>query len=126
MRRKLLPVLTVVMVLSLATSAWAGAVLRVNHALASAGMVELVICGAEGAETVTLDRDGNRIDPAGPGACGHCADCLLSPAINLPDAAGLDIPSTLSPDRIRINVAQGAAQTVARTRARDPPAETES
>lgn len=114
------------MVLGLATSAWAGSVLRVSHALASVGMVELVICGADGAETIALDRDGNRIDPSYADDCSHCSDCLLTPMDCLPERAGLYIPSNLLPVRNSASVAQGAAQTVTRARARGPPAETES
>ncbi|WP_166131208.1 hypothetical protein [Maritimibacter fusiformis] len=97
-----------------------------SHALASIGMIELVICGTDGAETIALDRDGNRIDPSDAEDCGHCSDCLLTPMDSLPEMAGHDIPSNLLPVRNSVSVAQGAAQTVARARARGPPAETES
>ncbi|WP_281841877.1 hypothetical protein [Sinisalibacter aestuarii] len=47
------------------------------HALTAAGSRTIVICGTAGeAETITLDRNGDRVE--NPVAdCVHCADCTL-------------------------------------------------
>lgn len=120
----MIPILPFFLMLSLAASAWADSVLRVSHALASLGAVELVICGMDGAETITMDRDGNRIDD--PGAdCDHCADCMVPPMVDLPQTGGVAIPCNLLPVRHCVSEAQGAAQTVVRSRARGPPTRTE-
>jgi hypothetical protein len=120
----MIPFLPFFMMLSLAASAWADSVLRVNHALASYGAVELVICGMDGAETIVMDRDGNRIDDPGVN-CDHCADCMVPPMASLPETAGAALPCNLLPVRHDASVALGVAQCVLRSRARGPPARTE-
>lgn len=69
--------LSLVLVLSLLLGAGVGGFQRSAHGLAAAGQVTLVICGAKGAETVTLDRHGNVTDPEA-NACLHCPGCLTA------------------------------------------------
>lgn len=67
--------LSLVLVLSLILGAGVGGYLRTAHEIAAAGQVTLVICGESGAETLTLDRDGNVVETQG-GACAHCGACM--------------------------------------------------
>lgn len=71
------------LVLALLIGAGVGGYLRTAHAMTREGMQTLVICGTHGAEEVTLDRDGNPVDP-GMQWCDHCADCSLIPLFDVP------------------------------------------
>ncbi len=51
------------------------------------GAVEMVICGADGPQTVVLDPSGNPVDPAAK--CCECLDCLLITALVDPAKAPL-------------------------------------
>ncbi|NVO25380.1 hypothetical protein [Donghicola mangrovi] len=75
--------LSLVLVLSLMLGAGVGGYLRTAHEIAAAGQVTLVICGKSGAETLTLDRDGNAVDPQGR-TCAHCGACLGVADVSLP------------------------------------------
>ena len=56
----------------------------------AAGVTEMVICGAEGAETIWLDRDGNLTEAPTP--CCACLDCVTLTAGTLPDPVALPQP----------------------------------
>ena len=45
--------------------------------LAQNGLSTVVICSDEGAETITLDRSGNPVDPPSMPDCSHCPACML-------------------------------------------------
>lgn len=82
MKRFLSPLLTLLIVLGLMLSTASSAAMRSAQAIAGAGQQTIVICGASGAETVTLDRHGQPVAPS-PATCRHCADCMV-PALVLP------------------------------------------
>lgn len=77
MKRILIPATASLLAVCLTLSALADGYVRTAHAVAKAGQTTLVICGQDGASTVTLDRDGN---PVAPATCAHCADCTVVPA----------------------------------------------
>ncbi|MCW9041817.1 MAG: hypothetical protein OQK05_00620 [Pseudopelagicola sp.] len=49
--------------------------------------IQIVICGANGVQTITVDADGNLISEAGgegaPSTTGHCPFCIVGPALEL-------------------------------------------
>ena len=49
--------------------------------------IQIVICGANGVQTVTIDADGNLISEAGeegaPSTTGHCPFCIVGPALEI-------------------------------------------
>ncbi len=85
--------LCLILALCLSAGAYADGALRLSHVLAQSGLTQAVICGANGAEAITLDRNGNPTDPA-PSECRHCADCQLVPLVSLDAAASLSAPRT--------------------------------
>ena len=85
MKRALIPVFGLLLTASLVLSAAAGGYLRTAHEIARAGQSDIVICGEFGTRTITLDRNGNPVEPA-PSACGHCSDCTLAAFAVLPQA----------------------------------------
>ncbi|MCB1339880.1 MAG: hypothetical protein KDK24_02200 [Pseudooceanicola sp.] len=107
-------------VLSLAVAPMAGASMRVEHALARADQVVMVICSGSGTETVILDRSGNPVTPVED--CRDCAACTLHLGDAMP-AAGSVLAGT-------IRAAETAATATALVRvfqprrpdARGPPA----
>lgn len=82
------------LVLNLLGSAAFAGYARTAHGLAMAGAVTLVICASgEEAQSVTLDRKGAPIDPAGQ-TCSHCDMCLPLAATKPREAAlaARDVP----------------------------------
>ncbi len=86
------PLRSALITLTLAFAMAAGAVVH-GMALAApprhlSGLHEIVICAAGSAETViTLDAQGNRVDPAGEDCAPlPCPDCLSTVAFALPPA----------------------------------------
>lgn len=69
---------SLLLVVSLLLAAGTSGFLRTTHAIASEGIETIVICGSEGAETITLDLNGTPVPPASE-QCLHCADCNLPP-----------------------------------------------
>lgn len=114
------PLIALLLVLSLLLSAGSSGFLRAAHAVARAGQQTLVICSETGAETITLDRDGNPVSPATP--CAHCADCTVPAAVLFAAVPTTARPAAqsrrLSPPLVRrLN-----AIPVDPSRARGPPA----
>lgn len=81
MTRLLFHILSVVLTLSLILGTGVGGYKRMSHAMASAGMTEIVICSSDGASAIQLDRNGNEVDAGSTGICAHCADCSLVPIV---------------------------------------------
>ncbi|MGJ8561658.1 MAG: DUF2946 family protein [Litorimonas sp.] len=75
--------LILILALGLVLGAGIGGYKRTAHAVARAGMTQIVICATDGAETVQLDRDGNAVAPSSTTDCAHCADCSLVPLATL-------------------------------------------
>lgn len=113
--------LSLILALSLVLGAGVGGYLRSAHALAAAGQVSLVICGEGGAKTVTLDRDGNAVDPQG-GACAHCSACLGTADFMLPVLARLDAPIVARRDVEPVTARLSPSQDRRASPSRDPPA----
>lgn len=55
--------------------------------LRSEAGIQIVICGANGVQTVTIDADGNLISETGeegaPSTTGHCPFCIVGPALEI-------------------------------------------
>ena len=80
--------LSLLLAVSLMLAAGVGGALRTDHAIAESGLETIVICGSEGAETVTLNREGAPVSPA-TDQCPHCADCTLTPIAALAPVPGV-------------------------------------
>ncbi len=112
--------LCMILVLCVGSAAYAGAGARLTHAASRQGMVDIVICGAQGAQTVTLDASGRPVSPSKM-RCDHCADCQLTAfaplgaAANVADAF-LRAPKVQSDARHLL-----PAQTLRMAEARAPP-----
>ncbi|MCV2881257.1 DUF2946 family protein [Actibacterium sp. XHP0104] len=86
--------LSLLLALCLMMAAAAGGSLRTAHALSQAGQMSIIICGNNGVEEITLDRNGNPVTPAPAGECDHCADCSLVPLAALPAVTAGAVPAT--------------------------------
>ncbi|NHX27510.1 hypothetical protein HA397_26535, partial [Escherichia coli] len=84
--------LSLLLALCLLLAAAAGGLLKTSHALSMAGQMSIVICGQDGVEEITLDRNGNPVEQDTGIACGHCADCSLIAFATLPDANAAAVP----------------------------------
>ncbi|WP_353531659.1 hypothetical protein [Cognatishimia sp. WU-CL00825] len=89
MRRILCLVPSFLLIASICVSAMAGGYLQTSHEIARAGHATIVICGEGGVQAVTLDRDGNPVQPAKT-SCGHCADCFTTPLFDVPALAQIN------------------------------------
>ena len=117
--------LCLILALCLSAGAYADGALRLSHVLAQSGLTQAVICGANGAEAITLDRNGNPTDPA-PSECRHCADCQLVPLVSLDAAALLSEPRTRF-TQLHVVMAQAPALRLLRNwNARGPPTESKA
>ncbi len=87
MRRSLILIAGQLLITSLLLAVPASGLFQVAHEISSIGQNTLVICGKNGARNVTLDRNGNPVDPANA-ICGHCADCSVVSVFDLPAIAG--------------------------------------
>ncbi|WP_146609937.1 hypothetical protein [Salipiger aestuarii] len=104
--------------LGLATAASGS--LRLAHGLAMAGQQAIVICGSSGIETITLDRNGNPVEPA-PSSCDHCADCMLA-SFAIADAAASRSAPVLGNRQAAMNrPARFVSSGVSIHRSRGPP-----
>lgn len=62
-----------------------------DHRGPMAGQTAMVICSGDGARTVTLDAEGNVVDP--PDCAGHgCPDCLQPGPALVPQALARPFP----------------------------------
>lgn len=69
----------------------AGMTAGAEHGGPMPGQTEMVICSGDGAKTVTLDAEGNVVDPAD--CAGHgCPDCLQPGPALAPQALARPLP----------------------------------
>lgn len=76
MRPLITPILCLILAMSMSASAYAGSTVRLSHALAQTGTTDIVICGTDGPQSITLNVQGQPVSPRDLG-CDHCADCQL-------------------------------------------------
>lgn len=72
-------VMTAILALSLMVSAGMSGFLKTAHELTRVGQTSIVICGQNGAETLTLNAAGVPVSQKDTQECAHCADCSLVP-----------------------------------------------
>ncbi|SFJ42468.1 hypothetical protein SAMN04487991_2117 [Celeribacter neptunius] len=72
-------VISAFLALSLLAGAGMSGLLKTAHVLSRAGQTSIVICGQSGAETITLDANGEPVSSKDTKGCAHCADCSLVP-----------------------------------------------
>ncbi len=105
MRRSLILPTGYILIACLVLATSVSGFLGTTHDLARVGQSTLVICGQDGASVITLDRKGNPAQPASTG-CGHCADCSLISAFDVPVMAAIasQTPQARSGARTAIDI----------------------
>ncbi len=86
-------ILTLILAASLMLGSGFGGYKRTAHAIARAGVTQIVICSTDGAETVQIDRNGNAVAPASTRDCAHCADCSLVPLASFSAPSDMSVPT---------------------------------
>lgn len=118
MNLRLRPVLTCLLVLSLASLGWLNGR---GMAMAQAGTMVVEICAQGSKQTVTLAANGDVIDATthgggSPDVCSHCPDCLLPLAMAL-----ADLPQQVRPVGRTCRAAPDFARTRVHAQAQDLP-----
>ncbi|WP_417255256.1 DUF2946 family protein [Celeribacter sp.] len=96
-------VMIAILALSLTASAGMSGFLKTAHGIARAGQTNIVICGQNGTETITLNASGEPVSPKDTQECAHCADCSLVPMAAL-SALTFNCPSATQGERVQLTL----------------------